>query len=187
MDRDEQDAQARVSQRPDLLSEGVATPVPLNLFPRGARAGELIHSVLEKIEETVLPETTVEGQAPSSVTEEPTLFEAIDVTEPQPERIIAEAETTEAGQAPQQGEAVSEAIPVVEEEVTSLDELFALQPEILDVEDDEEEDTDENDKDRKNKKKGKKKKFVEVEYDPERDVTLVRKKHKRGSDWEETW
>jgi transcription termination/antitermination protein NusA len=144
-------------------------------------------TVLEKIEETVLPETTVEGQAPSSVTEEPTLFEAIDVTEPQPERIIAEAETTEAGQAPQQGEAVSEAIPVVEEEVTSLDELFALQPEILDVEDDEEEDTDENDKDRKNKKKGKKKKFVEVEYDPERDVTLVRKKHKRGSDWEETW
>ncbi len=36
---------------------------------------------------------------------------------------------------------------------------------------------------KKGKKKGKKKKSVEVEYDPDRDLMLVRKKHKRGGDW----
>jgi transcription termination/antitermination protein NusA len=78
-----------------------------------------------------------------------------------------------------------------EEDISSLDELFTLQPEILDIEYEEEDDDEEDgDKksDRKRKKKSKKRKFVEMEYDPERDVTLVRKKHKRGgAEWEESW
>jgi transcription termination/antitermination protein NusA len=72
------------------------------------------------------------------------------------------------------------------EEEPSFDELFALKPELVEpVEFEEEEEDDETKKGKKGKKK--KKKHVEVEYDPERDMTLVRKKHKRGGeewDWE---
>lgn len=76
---------------------------------------------------------------------------------------------------------------VPEEEPSTLDELFALRPEVLDYgvpEDFEDEDED----DSKKKKKKKKKKFVEVEYDPDHDVIIARKKRKRsGSDWDEEW
>jgi hypothetical protein len=50
------------------------------------------------------------------------------------------------------------------------------------------EEEDEEDLDQKGKKKKKKKKkFVEVVYDPDRDVTLVTRKRKRGGDWEDDW
>jgi N utilization substance protein A len=40
----------------------------------------------------------------------------------------------------------------------------------------------------KKKKKGKKKRFVEIEYDPDRDITLVKRKSKRGKDdWGSDW
>jgi transcription termination/antitermination protein NusA len=82
---------------------------------------------------------------------------------------------------------ITEAAPAGEqvEEEPSFDELFALKPELVEpVEFEEEEEEDETKKTKKGKKK--KKKHVEVEYDPDRDMTLVRKKHKRGSnlDWE---
>ncbi len=143
-------------------------------------------AIEEIIEEVGQPELTSEVETLPEVIEEPTVSEVVEVSEPQPEVEFSEGEALKAEQVPQ-AETVSAETAVVEEEVTSLDELFALQPEILVVEEDEEEDSDESDKDRKHKKKGKKKKFVEVEYDPERDVTLVRKKHKHGSDWEESW
>ena len=138
----------------------------------------------ETLDEIVEPETISDVETLKEVVEETAIPEMVEVIEAQPEVKTAEEETLDAVQAPET-EAVSAETQAPEEEVTSLDELFALQPEILDVED--EEDTDESDIDKKHKKKGKKKKFVEVEYDPERDVTLVRKKHKHGSDWEETW
>jgi len=76
---------------------------------------------------------------------------------------------------------------LVLEEGATLDELFTLRPEVLDITgaiDDEDE--DETDVGKKKKKKGKK--FVEVEYDPEKDVTLVKKKRKRGEgEWEGEW
>jgi N utilization substance protein A len=78
------------------------------------------------------------------------------------------------------------AVPVeeVEEELpASLDEIFALKPETLvaidEVEEEEESDT------KKGKKKKKKSKHVEVVYDPDRDLVMVKKKHKRGGDWGE--
>jgi N utilization substance protein A len=77
---------------------------------------------------------------------------------------------------------VEETAPVVEiEEVTSLEQLFALRPEVLDVASiADDEDVDESDK---TKKKGKKKsKHVVVTYDPDRDLTMVTKQHKRGGD-----
>jgi N utilization substance protein A len=145
--------------------------------------------------ETTVPQIQEEAPQPEVVTEVETspveadqkaAPEEIQVAEPDSEIMMVEKEPIEEAEAPLE-EAAMVGTPVVEEDVTSLDELFALQPEILDVEEDEEEDSDESDKDRKHKKKGKKKKFVEVEYDPERDVTLVRKKHKRGAEWEQDW
>lgn len=69
------------------------------------------------------------------------------------------------------------------EEEVSLEEIFTLRPEVLDTsilaEDEESEDGD------KNKKKKKKSKHVVVTYDPDRDLTMVTKKHKRGGgEWD---
>jgi len=75
------------------------------------------------------------------------------------------------------------------EEASTLDELFALRPEVLEnplmIEESESEDDESGDQ---KKKKGKKKKFVEIEYDPDKDVVFMKRKHKRGgTEWEENW
>ncbi|MFZ0534292.1 MAG: transcription termination factor NusA [Anaerolineales bacterium] len=72
------------------------------------------------------------------------------------------------------------------EKPIDFNEIFALRPEILGVQETEEEE-EEEDLDKKGKKKKKKKKFVEVVYDPDRDITLVKRKRKRGGDWEDDW
>jgi N utilization substance protein A len=92
-------------------------------------------------------------------------------------------------------EAVGEELaPVASGEATDetekpidFNEIFTLRPETLVIEATDEEE-DEEDLDQKGKKKKKKKKkFVEVVYDPDRDVTLVTRKRKRGGDWEDDW
>jgi N utilization substance protein A len=86
-------------------------------------------------------------------------------------------------------QSVSSTEPAQVDESTILDELFTLRPDEIPVSDDEEEE-DDDDPENKDKKKGKKKKkrFVEVVYDPDRDVTIVKRKRKRsdglGDDWE---
>ncbi len=78
-------------------------------------------------------------------------------------------------------------IAVEEEEdlPTDLNKIFELNPEVLvpTVSVDE----DEDDLQKKEAGKKKKKKHVEITYDPDRDMTVVKKKHKRGSDggWDE--
>lgn len=86
-----------------------------------------------------------------------------------------------------------EQVPVVsgdgveEEKPIDFNEIFTLRPEILGVQDTEEEE-EEEDLDQKGKpKKKKKKKFVEVVYDPDRDITLVKRKRKKGGGWEDDW
>jgi N utilization substance protein A len=80
--------------------------------------------------------------------------------------------------------------PAIEEEMpVSLDEIFALRPEVFDhiesTGDDEE--LEEEGIGRKKKPK-KKKKFVEMEYDPDSKTMVVKKKHKRGGGvWDEDW
>jgi len=85
-------------------------------------------------------------------------------------------------------EAATPAVEAEEELPTSLDELFALKPEVFEMvepaSDDDEEDEDESGK---GKKKKKKKKFVEMEYDPDADAVIVKKKRKRGDDWDDNW
>jgi len=73
------------------------------------------------------------------------------------------------------------------EKPIDFNEIFTLRPETLVIETTDEEE-DEEDLDQKGKKKKKKKKkFVEVVYDPDQDVTLVKRKRKRGGDWEDDW
>jgi transcription termination/antitermination protein NusA len=120
--------------------------------------------VLEGVEE-IVPVEVVEEQAPET--------EALVV----PETVeIEEAEIEEA---------VSETIEEEEELPATLDEIFALKPEVLDMVDTGDE---EDDEEQSRKKKKKKKKFIEMEYDPEKDVTVVKKKRKRGTDeWNDEW
>ncbi|MHC1740723.1 MAG: transcription termination factor NusA [Anaerolineaceae bacterium] len=74
----------------------------------------------------------------------------------------------------------TEAVPEAE---PSLEEIFSLRPEVLEnVASDEDEEDGKDDK-----KKKKKSKHVEVVYDPDRDLTVVTKKHKRGDDGGWDW
>ena len=98
-------------------------------------------------------------------------------TEPVGEKVEPEAvELTPAVEGAQQAE----------EEPGSLDELFALRPEVLEFisTDDDEEEDESDDK----KKKKKKKKYVEMVYDPDKDVMVVKIKRKRGGlDFNDNW
>jgi hypothetical protein len=90
---------------------------------------------------------------------------------------IPTTETSEEVSPSQEGE---------EEKPLDFDQIFSLRPETLVVDEGEEEE-DEEDDDKKGKKKKKKKKFVEVVYDPDRDITVVKRKRKRGGDWDDEW
>ena len=102
---------------------------------------------------------------------------AVEVEEAAPE--IVEAVKTKKPQ-PQEEE---------EELPASLEDIFKLKPEMLDLPE-ESDDTVEDESDPKKRKK-QRKKFVDVEYDPEQDVTIYRKKRKRGvtdlDDWDDEW
>jgi N utilization substance protein A len=130
-------------------------------------------------------------EEPVIITEETPIPVEIPIIPSQPEEIVVSAEETPEVKLEEglpEEELVSVLPAPAEEEVASLDELFAIQPVIPIVQEEEEEYIDESDKDRKRKKKGKKKKFVEVEYDPDQDATILRKKRKRGGeDWGENW
>ena len=119
--------------------------------------------------------------------------EAAVVVEPVLEGAEAEAVSVEA-EAQVQAEIVEEVTPGIaegveapaaaEEEISSLEEIFALRPDVLEFVgpiDDEEEEEDST-----SKKKKKKKKFVEMEYDPDQDIMVYKKKRKRGElgDWD---
>jgi N utilization substance protein A len=99
--------------------------------------------------------------------------------EPEVEQVVEAA--TETTETPEEEE--------LEEMPTSIDALFAaMKPEVIDgkpAASEEEEEFEGGARDKSGKKK--KKKSVEVVYDPDRDMTVTRKKHKRGGDewdWE---
>ena len=77
------------------------------------------------------------------------------------------------------------------EKELSFDEIFTLKPEVFEpaaVEEDEEETEGSTETTPKKKKKNKKAgQFRELEYDPDKDVTVAKKKHKRGDsgEWED--
>jgi len=149
----------------------------LRLQGIGPRAMESITELMTRLDEQLAIEAAapVKEEAPEpeaaveevSTTEPEPVEELLDMTEPTAEKVEKPEETTE-----------------VEEE-QSLEELFSLRPEVLETAATSDEEEEEGGKD---KKKGKKKsKHVEVTYDPDRDMTIAKKKHKRGDggwDWE---
>jgi transcription termination/antitermination protein NusA len=146
-----------------------------------------------EVEEAELaePAAEVELEAAVDTLDVEVPVEAVEELAPEDEAVetpeAVETEVVSAEEGETEAEVVTpEAEAEAEEELpTSLDELFALKPEVLDmVETGDEEDEEEEGR----KKKKKKKKYVEMEYDPEKGVTVVKKKRKRGGgDWSDDW
>lgn len=158
----------------------------LRLSGIGPRAMQELHRMMESLDE----QRAAELMQTAVVEEEAVLVEET-LVEVAPEIVEAEAEAVQ----PSELETVSEElVPVgevseepVEVEEPSFDNLFKITPDVIDVisYDEEEEESTEGAKDKKKGKK--KKKHVQVEFDPERGETTVRKKHRRdggGWDWE---
>jgi len=153
----------------------------LRLQGIGPRAMVNVEMLMTSLDEQLI----AEQEAASLKAEEPVAEVAVEVKtegeEIQPVAVTVEidAELIAEGQQP-----VDAAVTTTEpEEEVSLEEIFTLRPEVLDTsilaEDEESEDGD------KNKKKKKKSKHVVVTYDPDRDLTMVTKKHKRGGgEWD---
>ncbi|MFZ3078086.1 MAG: transcription termination factor NusA [Bellilinea sp.] len=122
--------------------------------------------------EPVLTEVTPEAVAPT---------ESVEITAP-----VEEIEPVVAEATPVVTEPAVAVDAEVEEEEIPFDKLFELRTAIATPVASDEEEEEEDDASGKDKKKGKKKKkHVQVEYDPEKDQTIVLRKHRReGEDWE---
>ena len=179
----------------------------------GAKAIEEIENALANLslpaqEAELQPEAQVEMEAPAeeAPTEEIEAVPAIEaeaealpeiavpvVEAPEPVAVemaapeVVEVEEKEVG-APEP-EIEVQAAPAPEEEPASFDELFKLRADVMElVGDEDEEEEEEGGRPTQKKKKKKKKKFVELEYDPDKDVVVARKKRKRGvGEWDESW
>jgi len=154
--------------------------------PAAVEAVEVEEPIAEFVEEAAPLEVEPLPEA------EPVLLEAPQeeaaVTEPTEVAAIAVAETELGELVPESASA--ETVEEEEgEEEHSLDTLFKLRPEVFTgVEPEEEEEEEEGGLTKKGKKaKRKKRKFTEMEYDPDRDVMLVKRKRKRGGEWEDDW
>jgi transcription termination/antitermination protein NusA len=164
---------------PKAMTEISKVMDTLDTMTAAQQAAEAIAAVEEVPTETLAP---IEITAP---VETPAAEEAVAETKAAIQPVIeAAAETPEIKEetAPV---SEGEAIPVPAEEEVSFDQLFTLKPGIIEPVA-EEEDEESGDKNKKGKKK--KKKFVELTYDPDRDVVLAKKQHKRGGtgwEWEE--
>ena len=139
------------------------------------------------VEEEKLPEpiesVTADAEGVLEVEVEPTA--EVDITEPVEEEVEVEIEPEEA---PQTEPAVVE-VSEMEEETSSLEEMFAFKPEEFGVMPSADEEIEEEDEEEiRDKKKKKKRKYREIEYDPDQDVVIVKRRHKRsGDDWDEDW
>lgn len=149
----------------------------LRLQGIGPRAMVNIEMMMTALDEQLV----AEQEAEAIKAEEPVVEEVTEVEAPVADQLPVESvEGQAAEEAPVDEAQVTEAEP---EEEISLEEIFTLRPEVLDtavIAD--EEDGESSDP---NKKKKKKSKHVVVTYDPDRDLTMVTKKHKRGGgDWD---
>lgn len=158
-------------------------------------AGE-VEAVSEVSEEIEAAGPEIAEEEPQAPVEEVVPEAALAPEEAQAEAVVEEeAEPVEAEMQVEAAETQPEIEPQeeeteLEEEPSSLDELFALRPEVLDmVEPMDEDEEEEDDEGRRKKKKRKKKKYVQVEYDPDQDAMIVKKKRKRSGseDWDDNW
>ncbi len=152
-----------------------------------------IHEVAAEISE---PVETITDEKPVAVEAEAAEVSVADVEEPamseQPEKEVEAPAAVEEEIVPEADVEAPEAESVpegdsepVEELPDSMDEIFELKPEMLDLPEPSKDEQalleDEEDKSKKRKK------FVDIEYDPDRDVTIYRKKHKKDSKGWDDW
>jgi len=139
----------------------------------------LMESVLNPVEPPAALEAVVE---PAEVVEAAPVPEAVvPVVEEIPVEIVDIP--TEVEEPVKPGKAEVEEEEEEEEGEISFEDLFSLKTALEQSRGAAEGESAETDADKKAKKKGSK--YVEIEYDPDRDLTITRKKHKRGDD--ETW
>ena len=140
-----------------------------------------------------IEEATVEEAAPvvEAAAEAVEPVEAVEAVEVVAEEAVAVDEPATAAEVVVvEAAPVAETAPVVEEseEEASFDELFTLKTDVFQAVEPEEEEEEGGEAGKKKKEKKKKgRKFVEIVYDPDADLTVARKKHKRGDgdfDWE---
>ncbi|MBN2257424.1 MAG: hypothetical protein JW704_06340, partial [Anaerolineaceae bacterium] len=172
--------EAEIASLGDLVLQMRLNPdAILALQGIGPKAMQTIQAIVDAI--PVAEKSEVVEEAPSSEAEaelgEPEAAGETEITDEITPSAEIEAATTE--ETPEAAETATEEL--------SLDELFILKPEILAAGvtgEAEEEGASPSAKDKKKKKK----KFVEVIYDPDRDITTAHKKHKRSDgtiEWEE--
>lgn len=158
----------------DLLEPDQVTLTEASIEAVGAEAEEGIELPVG-VDEAV---ETIEEAAPKDQ-EEPVEAEAEAVKE-----VVEGVETAE-------GEPLFELSELDDEDQPkSLEEIFTLRPDVLEYAGDiEDEDDDEaSTTDERDKKKQKKKKYVQMEYDPDQDVVVLKRQRKRDSeDWEDDW
>ncbi len=157
----------------------------LRLNGIGQKAMQTIRNLMETLEQQAAAEAeTAKLAEPAPAEEIPAALEETPAAAVEEAVAAVEPVEVEAGIVETvPGEPVAE--EVVPEEEPSLEEIFTLRPEVLTATEyvDEEEEEGEGDKKDRKKPKGKKgRRFVNVEYDPDKDVTIVRKQHKRGDD-----
>lgn len=194
----------------DLLYQMELDPgVILGISGIGPKTMEAIESALAEVE---IPEIPVEEEiepAPEEIeepevedvavpTEDIEAVEEIDeaeeeVSEEPVAELIAEEEAVEVTEAdePQVVEPVvaEAAVEEAEPEPQSLEEIFTLKEDEFVIPDAiTESETEDIQPELDPQKKKKKKRFVELEYDPDRDVTIVRRRRKKSDEeWEEDW
>jgi len=149
---------------------------------------------VEKVEQPQEPQQLPQPQQPQEVTPEPApvealpvevapVVEAVTVEQPPVEVVLPVEQPAPVAAAVVEPAQTPAAATEVEETMASLDILTNIEA-VAPAEASEEED----ETDKKGKKKKKKGKRVEIVYDPERDITLVHKKHKHDDgfvDWDE--
>jgi len=151
---------------------------------------------VEVVEE---PQPVIEGEIATETLEpiESVAAEAEGVTEAVAE-LVAEDESialvdedVEAEEEPAEAPVTEPAIAEVsemEEEPSSLEEIFTFKPEEFGVISPTDEDEEIETIEEALEKKKKKKKYIEMEYDPDQDVVIVKRKRKRGTgEWDEDW
>jgi N utilization substance protein A len=134
----------------------------------------------EPVEEEIEPEA-VEAEVPAeeaAVVEEPELVEVEEAVEEPVAAIEAELEQPEPVEEPE-----AEAEPVIESIEESFEELIEQFTEAIDIDEFEEE--EELEPEEKAKRERKKRKARVVEYDPDLDEMVIRRRRKReeGDDW----
>ncbi len=169
----------------------------LRLNGIGPRALQEINNLVTALDERKAAEITAAEEAALETAEMEPVSPEIGEPEAIVEAVIEEQPVEIEPPVETLVEAISEPEPVVsepaveievepEEEETSFDKLFELRTPVIPPAALDEEEEEEDGAGSQAKKKGKKKKkHVQVEYDPEKDQTIVYRKHRRdGEDWD---